>query len=527
MLSVLLASFFVDHTFYHAYGATESIWEWGKLSGPGNIYILAAFKDERDYLIGRRNLYGEGLIRQSFRFMGDTGALFLSGSQKKQGAESFLATEGSGGLGLLLGTKPTAWMRFSSLALLESRGYSLAGSYQDNSGIREELGIEIGHRFISGEMGLKTELRPLNGEQSLRARPVVPLPIGTLSADVYSGRLRYLTVSGEESKGFYELTLSGVFPEAGLIRFSPRFYASQGIYSLNRLNSGGSVGGELGFVARASVAGAQWEWELLRGRGGRDLYEYQGDEQEAWARANFSVRREFSRGRSVYVRSWISKKAYDYPQGFLPDDRDDRALFSVIGLRMSLRPNLLAEMGFTARSQDMVFLKPERSHETRHQEKYSMFGRCAWGGPISLDFRAEVSAVYNTYRFNPQANLLIRFYENALYFKTRRFQSSTRFRLQDQGGYAAGIYYPSAFSREIWLQPLLRVFNIGETGMYVAGRYYIRDEDDGEGWARALEEEGIGVSAKRGSDFEARVLLVKRTGEEPFWDIGLYYNPAQ
>ena len=525
LLVGLLSSFFVDHSFYHNYGATESIWDWGKAWGPGNLYFLSALRDERDYLIARESFYYEGFLRQSFGFLGDTGAISLSGTQKKQGGTGYIATEASGGAALFLATRPLDGLRLSSLAQLEARGYSSRGNYQDNSGLREDLGIELSYPLLQGDLGLVGEARPLNGEQSVKARPRFLVGPVSLSADMSAGNRYYLTISGEESKSFYDISLAGALPEAAFLKLAPRFYASRGIYSLNRLNSNAALGGEMGLGLRTTLGGTQWEWGLTKGLGTRDFYEYQGDEQEAWARADFSARREFPGGHRVYLRSWIARTGYDYPQGFLPNDRDDRTLSAIMGVRTMISPGLVTEVGFLARNQDLVFLMSERSHETRHQDRYALFGKCAWAGPLALEFRCEISAVYNTYRFNPQDNLLIRFYENALLLKSQRIQSIARFRLQDHGGYAGGIYYPAIFSREFWFQPSFRVFSVGGTGIFLMGRYYLRDERERGEWTRALEEEGIGLGTRKGGILEARVLLVKRTDDDPFWDIGLYYNP--
>jgi len=523
----LLASFLIDHSFYHNHGATESIWDWGKALGPGNLYLLAALRDERDYFAGRESFYSEGFLRQSFGFLRDTGAVSLSAARKRQSGAGYIATEASGGIALFLATSPRDGLRISSLAQLESRGYSSRGNYQDNSGIREDLGLELFYPLLQGDFGLVGEARPLNGERSLRARPRLLVGPGLLSADISAGNRYYLTVSGEESKSFYDITLSGAFPEAAFLRLSPRFYASGGTYSLNRLNSNASLGGELGLSLRTTLGAGRWEFGLTRGLGKRDFYEYQGDEQEAWARADFSVTREFPGGQSAYLRSWIARTGYDYPQRFLPNDRDDRTLSAIAGVRARLRPGLVAELGFLARNQDLVFLMPERSHETRRQDRYALSGKCVWAGPVAMEFTCEISALYNTYRFNPQDNLLIRSYENALLLKSQRVLSAVRFRLQDHGGYAGGIYYPSAFSREFWFQPSLRVLSIGSTGVFLMGRYYLRDDKGRDDWTRALQEEGIGLGTKKGGVLEGRVLLVKRTNEDPFWDIGLYYNPVQ
>lgn len=527
LLAGLLASFLVDHSFYHNYGATESIWDWGKAWGTGNLYLLSALRDERDYLIGRKSFYYESFLRQSFAFLGDTGAILLSATQKKQGGTGYIATEASGGTALFLATRPLDGLRISSLAQLESRGYSSRGNYQDNSGLREELGLQLAYPILQGDLGLVGEFRPLNGEQSLKAKPRLLLGLGLLSADVSAGNRYYLTVSGEESKSFYDVSLSGVFPNAGFLRLVPRFYASEGVYSLNRLNSNAALGGEMGLVLRATIAGTLWEWGLTKGLGTRDFYEYQGDEQEAWAKADFSARREFHGGHRIYLKSWIARTGYDYPQGFLPNNRDDRTMSAIMGVRTTISHGLVTEIGFLARNQDLVFLQNERSHETRHQDRYTLFGKCAWSGPLVVEFRCEISAVYNTYRFNPQDNLLIKFYENILFLKSQRVQSIVRFRLQDHGGYAGGIYYPSTFSRELWFQPSFRVFSVGATGIFLMSRYYMRDEREWGEWTRTLQEEGIGLGTRKGGILEGRVLLVKRTDEAPFWDIGLYYNPGQ
>ena len=527
LLLGLTASFFVDHSFYHNYGATQSIWDWGKACGPGNLYFLSALRDERDYLIGRQSSYCEGFLRQSFAFMGDTGAFSLSAAQKKQRGTGYIATEASGGALLFLAFRPYTGIRLNSLSHLESRGYSSRGDHQDNSGVREELGLEIAYPFIRGDLGLAGEFRPLNGEKTLTTRPRLLVGPGSLSADFSAGNKYYMTVSGEESKSFYDLSLSGTFPERGFISLSPKFYASAGNYSLNRLNSSATIGGELGLTLRTTIAGTRWEWGLSRGLGARDFREYQGDEREAWASASFSARKDFPGGHGIYLRSLIIREGYDYPQGFLPNDRDDRTLSVITGVRTLLNPALVAELGFLARNQDLVFLRSERSHETRNQDRYALFGKCAWSGPVAVEFRCELSAVYNTYRFNPQDNLLIRFYENALFLKGQRIQSVARLRLQDHGGYAAGIYYPSTFSRELWFQPSFRLFSIGGTGIFMMARYYLRDERERGEWNRTLEEQGIGLGTRKGGTLEARVLLVKRTDADPFWDIGLYYNPGK
>ncbi len=525
LLASLVASFLVDHSFYHNYGATQSIWDWEKAWGPGNLYFLSALRDERDYLIARQSFYCEGFLRQSFGFLRDTGAVSMSATQKKQGGAEYTATEASGGAALFLAIRPVSGIRLSSLAQIESRGYSSRGDYQDNSGIREDLGLEFAYPFLMGDLGLTGESRPLNGERSLKARPRFLFGPVSLNADFSVGNKYYLTVSGEESKSFYDFSLSGTFPGTGFLILSPKFYASGGNYLLNRLNSNLALGGEMGLGLGITLAGTRWEWGLAKGLGARNFYEYQGDEQETWARVNFSARKDFPGGHGLYLRSWIIRTGYDYPQGFLPNDRDDRTLSTIMGLRSTVSQGLAAEFGFLARNQDLVFLRSERSHETRHQDRYTLFGKCAWAGPLSIEFRCEVSAVYNTYRFNPQSNLLVRFYENALFLKSERIQSIARFRLQDYGGYAGGIYYPSSFSREFWFQPSFRVFSIGATGIFLMARYYLRDEKKLDRWARALEEEGIGLGTKKGGILDARVLLVKRTHEAPFWDIGLYYNP--
>jgi len=527
LLLGLAGSFFINHSFYHNYSATESIWDWGKSWGPGNLYFLSALRDERDYLIGRKSFYHEGFLRQSFNFLGDTGAVSLSASRKKQGGAGYTATEASGGIALFLAASPREGLRITSLSQMESRGYSSHGNYQDNSGIREDLGIELSYPLLQGDLGLVGEARPLNGERSLSARPRILIGPGSVSADISAGESYYLTVSGEESKSFYDVSLSGAFPEVGFLSLLPRLYTSGGNYSLNRLNSSASLGGELGARLRTALGATRWEFGLTRGLGERDFYEYRGDEREVWARADFSVNREFSGGSRAYLRSWISRTGYDYPQRFLPNDRDDRTLSAITGVRATMRPGLTIELGFLARNQDLVFIRPERSHETRCQDRYALFGKCAWAGPISMEFICEISAVYNTYRFSPQDNLLIRFYENAMLLKAQAIQSTVRFRLQDHGGYAGGIYYPSSFSREFWFQPSLRVFSIGSTGVFLMGRSYLREERGRDGWATAIQEEGMGLGTRKGGVLEGRVLLMKRTGEDPFWDIGLYYNPAQ
>ncbi|MGB9589902.1 MAG: hypothetical protein ACPL68_03360, partial [Candidatus Hydrothermia bacterium] len=495
--------------------------------GPGSLYFLSALRDERDYLMGRESFYYEGFIRQSFGFLRDTGSFSLSLTQKKQGGRDYLATEASGGVILFLATRPSGRMRFTSMTQMESKGYSSRGDYRDNSGLREDLGLELVYPFLRGDLGFVGEFRPLNGEKGLMAKPQFFFGPALLSADLSVGNKYYLTVSGEESKSFYDISVSSVFPETGFLSLLPKFYASEGKYSLNRLNSNASVGGEIGFVMRAVVAGSRWEWGLMKGIGERNFYEYQGDEQNSWAEANFSVRRDFSGGHGVYLRSRITKTGYDYPQGFLPNDRDDRTLSVVMGVLAAINSNLMAEAGFLARNQDLVFLQSERSHETRHQDRYALFGKCAWEGPLAVEFRCEISALYNTYRFNPQDNLLIRFYENVLFLKSQRFQSVTRFRLQDHGGYVGGIYYPSSYSREFWFQPSFRVFSLGATEIFLMARYYIRDEGERGDRTRTLEEEGIGLGTRKGGMLEGRVLLVKRTDEGHFWDIGLYYNPGQ
>ncbi len=522
---ILLGSLNLDHIFYENFGQTQLVADFIRPTGSGKLYGLASASYQQDVLINRNSQFYQGLIRRSFRFLGDTASIGFYALEKTQSGTDYSSSERGAGLLLFTGFKATRDTRFTSLSDLVYRTYSSGDSTRGNSGIRQDLGFDLVKSSGSLEARIIAESKQMQSEQTLKLHPKGHARSLDVEFELETGRKSYITVAGNENKAFTEGSAEISLINTRILTLKPTGFYTQNFYSVNSLNSNISSGLNLEARSRFSFAETDWDMSLSRGLNSRNFINYQGDEMGQSAAFKMVGSRTFSQDHRVELVTRVEKEWYDYPQGLVPDDRDDRVIFTLGRVIVKPWANSSLEMGLLNRTQDLVFIKTTRSGETRRQAKYSCYGKLTYSGPVSLDFRNEISAIYTTYRFNPLNNLLVRYWENALFLKGPRFYSAFRFRLGDNGNYMAGIYYPGIFYREIWFQPSVAVIHSSDASLFLAASQYTRFQKEGTVWSAYTRETGMGFEIRLSLGLQSRIMLMKRTDTGFFWDIGLSYNP--
>ncbi len=482
-MNLILGALTLQHFYYEGYAQTQAILELGSFP----YYALLSTLHERDYLLSRRSSFGDAYLARGWAHGSDTFWLGFQASAKRE-AEAL-----EEGVGLV-----SRWLRrlsafkLENYALIEQRSYSTGYRSQDNSGFREELRV-WGRPF---DAALNAELRPLNQELSAELSP--KLSAGPLSfrPTLSGGRKAYETVRGFETKDFYEVS-GEVALQLGSLSLKPRASRSWQLYAVNSQNSmGGFSAG-----AEAELALGWVELGLERGFGAGDYFSTPADFTGNWAEARVVLTRERARFRASIRRDW-----FDYPEGAVPDARDDRVLTT----ELLLAPVGFLNFGLRSRFRDLVFVDPRRSQESRSHKRFAAFAVVRGG---FWEYRSELSASYSLPWFRLSGTLQ-RAWDNSVRLRAPGRSLEVRVRFQDYGDYSGGIYYRAKSFAEAWLKPKWRLFHWSETFLWAVGRLYARED---------LSERAVGFEGG-GESWSARALLVKRTGQELKFDISLSWN---
>ena len=478
-MTLLLSSITLQHFFYEGYAQTQAVLELGSYP----YYALLSGVHERDYLLGRRTALGEAYLAKGWLRGRDTVWLGLKTSGRK---EAEAAEEGLGLVNRLV--RASGGFRLEHYLLLEQRGYYSPGRFEDNSGFREELRLSA--RRLDGF--LAAELRPLNREAELRLSPRLSAGPLSLLPSLDVGKKGYETVRGFEDKDYYQVSAKANLG-LGPLSLKPELSRFWQAYQVNSQNSLAGYSAS----ARANLDLGWFTGELARGFGVGDYFSNPSDYLANWAELGVGLRRRGASFRARLRRSW-----FDYPEGAVPDARDDRTLTT----ELSLTPWAFLTWGLRARFRDLVFVDARRSQESRSLKRFSAFTVVRGEG---FEYRAELSATYSLPWFSSEGTLQ-RAWDNSVRLRGEGKAFQLRLRLQDYGDFAEGVYYRSRRFAEIWVLPKKRLWR----GFWPVGRYY---------WREDLTEEGLGAAA-RGEGWTARALLVKRTGEELKLDLSLSWS---
>jgi len=241
------------------------------------------------------------------------------------------------------------------------------------------------------------------------------------------------------------------------------------------------IGGSGGCAVKVNWGKVFLRLEVEDGIGLSDFINFEGDERLSRRHAFFEARFPLLRF-SIQTKGEISLSRYSYPQGIRTDDRDLRN--SECLLKLSFPPECWGRLSasFSYSGKDLLYVRSERSYNTRRNEEYRL--GFTYGNEPPLELRAEIDivALYSLYRFDQNRNLLIRYAlaEFNLFYPDSGgiFSVCLRERLQDQGGYVAegGRWYflRKSRARETWVYPSVRIIRVKGFGLYGDIGFYER-----------------------------------------------------
>ncbi len=149
-----------------------------------------------------------------------------------------------------------------------------------------------------------------------------------------------------------------------------------------------------------------------------------------------------------------SIKRFYYPS-VKPDDRDERLIETSVALLKHPIWNSFLDIELGVRQNDFVFVRAERSANTRRRQIYFIKTGYAYNGPIEVKASNEVTAFYTFYRFDPAHDMLLRYIDMDIDI-SRKFNFtvlniSVRHKLSDYGRFFEDVYYRRSASREYWI----------------------------------------------------------------------------
>ena len=469
--------FSFNHFFYRNFYRldTDIKWEGSGYFNPSFSLTLST-KSDRILSRGSRKL---GMFVTLARGLGDdTLYLDLSGEHDRETRGSSTSSSAGGRAGLsLLSVLQMFSMRLG--AAYERASYSGSSGELDNSGLILNFSLQGGP--IS-ELKVRMEKRRVNSVAVGAVRAALPVASGSAALTASYEKEDYSLEGTSDTRNRGKADLRFV-RDIQVFPFSLHFYVDSraGLFRRKRefVSDRTEIGGSAGGTLNAKLGKVFLRFEFENGIGLSDFINFDGDERLSRRRACFEARFPFFRFR-VQTKGEVSLSRFSYPQGVRTDDRDLRNSEGTVKLLFPTERwgRFSASFGYSGK--DLLYVKSERSYNTRRNEEYRLGFTYDKEPPLELRAGVDIVALYSLYRFDQNRNLLIRYAqaEFALFYPDSGGVLSVvlRGRLQDQGGYVeeGGMWYflRKSRARESWVYPSVRILRVkgfrlfGDIGFY-------------------------------------------------------------
>ncbi len=166
-----------------------------------------------------------------------------------------------------------------------------------------------------------------------------------------------------------------------------------------------------------------------------------------------------------------------------PDDRDERIIESSVGLKGYPILNSLLDLELGVRQNDFVFVRSERSANTRTRKIYFIRTGYFYDQGVKIKGTGELAAYYTLYRFRESRDMLLRYIDMNLdmekTFTTTTLRLALRQKLSDYGRYFEAVYYRRSRSSETWFSTEVLIHVREGFNLNLHMRNYVRVEMNG------------------------------------------------
>ncbi len=179
----------------------------------------------------------------------------------------------------------------------------------------------------------------------------------------------------------------------------------------------------------------------------------------------------------------VSLKRYYYPP-MKPDDRDERLIESSVSLNNYSMMSGLLDIELGVRQNDFLFVRSERSANTRKRRIFFVRTGYQYDGVLHVDASNELAAFYTLYRFDAANDMLLRYIDLNVdiskKFSITELNLSLRHKLSDYGRFFENVYYRRAISREYWMKGRILIGKLDGFNLNLHMENYIRSERVGK-----------------------------------------------
>ena len=470
----------LSHFFYRNFYRLDSDIKW---EGSGYFRPSFSFKlsTKSDRILSRGSKKIGMFVTLARNLGNDTLFLDLSGEHSKETRGTSSNSSTGGRVGLSLFRVLYAFMTRLGGAY-EKTSYSGSSGELDNSGFILKFSLEGGPL---SELKLRLEKRKVNSMAVGAVRAALPMGhIGSAALTASYEREYYSLEGAQDARnraraGLKFLRDVAVMPlslhffldsRAGFFRRKMEFMADRT-----------EIGGSGGCSVKANLGKVFLKLEFENGIGLSDFINFEGDERLSRRRAYFEARFPLLQF-SIQTKGEISLSRYSYPQGIRTDDRDLRNSEGL--LKLSSPPKRWGRFSasFSYSGKDLLYVRSERSYNTRRNEEYRLGFTYDKKPPLELRAKVDIVALYSLYRFDQNRNLLIRYALaefDLFYPDSGGFLSLVlRGRLQDQGGYVEEgekwYFLRKSRARENWVYPSVRIIRVKSFRLYADAGFYER-----------------------------------------------------
>ncbi len=178
-----------------------------------------------------------------------------------------------------------------------------------------------------------------------------------------------------------------------------------------------------------------------------------------------------------------------------PDDRDERIVESSVGLNNYGIGHSVLNLSLGVKQNDFVFIRSERSANTRTRKTYFVRSSYDFSGPVTVSANGELAAFYTLYRFRESGDMLLRYLDMSVEVEKNIGLTGVRFqvreKLSDYGRYFESVYYRRSKSYETWVSAALLIRLTESFNLKLHAESYTRKE-----LMRVYSETKIGLGGK-------------------------------